>query len=102
MKRTVTVIALILFIVLGVLFTVCYCDAFINTAATAYLFFSVFAALEAIMTLISLVCYLKAKKGAWVNVLNILSVALWIPILLIAVVWLLSWIGIDLLPPPQQ
>lgn len=96
-------IVLSVLITLGIVFAVYYGNVFANdTEETMYLCFTILAALEAVFSSCSLVLRLKAKKGVWVNTVYILSGILCIPVTLFAMVWLLHWIGFDLLPPPQQ
>lgn len=91
------------FALLGILFAVYYGSIFANdTEETVYLCFAILSALEAVCSLCSLVLHLRTKKGSWVTAVNIFSWGLSIPIVLFAMVWLLHWIGFDLLPPPQQ
>lgn len=103
MKRVCQSVVLSVLIALGIVFAVHYGNVYTkDTEETVYLYFSIVSALEAIMTTSALIFFLKAKKGAWISTVYILSGILCIPILFCAAVWILHWIGLDLLPPSQQ
>ena len=103
MKKAFQCVTLAFLIVLGIVFAVHYGIVYANdTKDAVYLCFSAISALEAIITAFALLSYLKANKGALISTVYVLTVILCVPVLLFAVIWILHWIGFDLLPPPQR
>ena len=103
MNQKLQYAALSVMAVLGLAFALCYGNVYRNdTQHVVYLCFSIFAALEAILTASALFLHAKGRKGKWVSGVDVLSGILAVPILLFSAVWLLHWLGLDLLPPPQQ
>lgn len=104
MKRAFIIIAMTVFIALGIVFAVFYGNKFFikHTDVMLHLFVSIVAALETAVTSAALILYIIEKKGRWVNVLYVLSGVLCVPLLLPAMLWALHFIGIDFLPPPQR
>lgn len=103
MKKVFQCAALSFLIVLGILFAAYYGNVYANdTKETVYLCFSILSVLEATMTASALIFFLKAKKGAWIRTVYVLSGVLCIPVLLFAVILIVHWLGFDLLPPLQR
>jgi drug/metabolite transporter (DMT)-like permease len=103
MKRNLLCIVASVFIVIGIILTVYYGNAYgDDTEDVVYCCFSILFGMASTMTAAALVLYTKAKKGALVISVYILAGILCVPVILFAMFWLLHWIGIDFLPPPQR
>ena len=103
MKKSFQCVAFFSLLVLGIVFAVYYGSLYVKDAEkTVYLCLSIISALEATMTVTALLFFSKSKKYAWIRAVYVLIGILCIPVLLFAAVWILHWIGFDLLPPPQR
>ena len=111
MKSKMFSCLLVIIIVVSMIFAVYYGKVFAvyhgyeysnNTAETVYFCFTVISGMASIMTMAALVLHVKAKKGAWVDVIYILTAILCIPVILCTMFWLLHWVGFTLMPPPQS
>ena len=103
-KEKILVSALcVLLIVLGLVFAIHYFNVYIgNTRYSIYLIFAIFAFVESLFTGLSFCFYLKGMKNRFVLITYIVSFILAIAVLFCAIVWILYFAGIQLLPPAQQ
>lgn len=103
MKKVLQCFTLSFLVVLGILFALYYGNVYTNdTKEMVYLCFSILSTLEAITTAFTLFFFLLAKKGPWIKAVYALSGILCVPVLLFVAIWILHWIGFDLLPPLQR
>ncbi|MBR6644582.1 MAG: hypothetical protein IKL21_02300 [Clostridia bacterium] len=105
MKNKIFSCLLVIIIVVSTVFAVSYAKIYAEYrggAASVFLCIAVIYGMASIMTIASLVLYVKAKKGAWVDAVYILTAILCIPVILCAMNLLLHWMGIDFLVPPPQ
>ncbi len=105
MKKDKAFISLICvsLIVLGFVFAIYYFKAYVsNTRHIIYFIFSLFSIAESLFTGFSYYLYLRGLKKSFVIIIYIISAFLTIPILLFTMFWVLYFVGLQIVPPPQQ
>lgn len=98
MKKTVWYVLCAAMIAAGLLLAVYYGGA----EGAGYLCLSVLCTLESVLTLCALILRGMKKHGTPLTVLQTLACILWIPVALLAAIWGLYLLGVELLPPPQR
>lgn len=73
-----------------------------DTEGTGYLVLSLLGLAEALLAGVSFCFCLGCKKNAVALTVYVISAILAIPVLWVALMWLLYFAGLHLLPPPQQ
>lgn len=93
----------ILFMVLGLVMAICYYSAYQSYRNDSiYFIFAWLGIIEFLSVAFSLCFYLKKlRNGLAVSVYGV-AILFSVPVLLIATFWLLHFVGIDFLPPPQR
>ena len=93
----------VLWIILGIVFATYYLNVYIsNTNHIFYLVLSICSFAESLFVGFSLYLYLKELKKRFATIIYIISALLTIPVLAFTIFWFLYFIGIQILPPPQQ
>jgi len=106
-KRAIISSIYILLIVLGLIFTAVYFNSYIsNTRHAVYFVFALLSVAESLFVGLSFCFYLRGLKNRFVTITHVIthviSIFLTIPILFFALVWILSFIGIQIVPPAQH
>ena len=92
-----------LLIILGFFFEMYYLNAFVyHTKYFIYLLFSIFSFAESLFVGFSLYLYFMGLKNRFATIIYIISALLAIPVMVFAIFWFLYFIGIQILPLPQQ
>ena len=103
-KKTFVGMLCILFVMLGLIFAVHYFRNYAdNTRHSVYLIFAVLAACESFFAALSFYFYvMKNKTSKFAIFTYIVTVVLAIPVGMIAMIWILYFGGVLLLPPAQR
>lgn len=102
-KRAIISSIYILLIVLGLIFTAVYFNSYVSNTRHAVCFvFALLSVAESLFLELSFCFYLRGLKNRFVTITHVISIFLTIPILFFALVWILSFVGIQIVPPAQQ
>ena len=103
MNKAITTAICALMIILGLVLAIFYysfCQS--NSGDVGYFVFALLCFAESLFAAFSLYFYLRNVKNRASVLLYTLSVLFAIPVLLAAGIWLLYFLGVQFLPPPQR
>ena len=96
-------VLLIILCILSCVFAVYYYGAYEGTShAATYHGFALLFAVEAVVSALSLFFFWRGVKSRWVTACYTTAAVLAFWVLLTTAVWVLYYLGIFLLPPPQS